>query len=1144
MSRRRTPRRLVVLTAALCALLLSWPSTGAAQDTLGQLQSMDHISVGVFVENTYLVWRSQNYDDRRLPSDAPLVWEGTHFSTRYVYERAADDYGEVTIEGEVSADGQSVLALTSSVDHVYPDSTWQGTLVLAGPVPLTDYVDPDDPQLCYLYRLEGPTVGDVVQTYDITGRDYHQARPTNYDVSYLTIEFCASNGGSPQATVTPAATGFWEFTSREVIDPTSPGFYFLPTTADCEWDPVVLVGESTAEASEKSEPDCAGPSGIPGTVTTSFSWSPPPRILVPGQNEPLSITIAGVTAEGNPAHTRWSARADLGQDLSNVEEVFDDGMIIDAYYYELDPDYGGLPQSAEAQWRAPPGSPGETLSLSFSLDGTGQNDRAVITYHYQYIVVDRTPEPGAAAPPDDAAPDEEDDAWVPPSDTDPDDTVPGEEDDIWTPPGADISDEDWAAIVAGFGDIGNIPGPEGLTEALVGVGLPTAVISVLTALGYLSGAEIGGGGESPPPGSAPHVTMTDALGNRFDYDWSPELGGYINPQTGGMLDPTLWNEYNQNVAANRAFSDRERQRLENRDTAFDRQVDWYNTDGQRERRQGLERALRTLEERGYGLGDDGARASAHAAALARQARAGLPVSVPKAMSIERFLNNREAGRSMADSGERREVTDWDVYKEQALGGARGIITGRNADGSTNWAGIGVRIGIGVLTGGSSEKVFIPASAAYVYADSRAQGLARTEAVGWAAGSAILEVGLGKAVQGLGSLGGKFLGTAGQFADEMAPGLSNYVRTGVRGLRQEFGQLGRGAASGLSSAKQAAARRLGLGTQPALSAAERQMQWRITKAIAEEADDNLVRIFGNNGRQTLATLEAKGGLTSQQAGHIRRVVSNQVDGALDDGAESAMRLFRERTGIQPEEVLVGDSGSTARGGAWSPGHSDFDRTVVPRFATSDVARYAAENGISEQQAAEVLSRRYRAVYQRQVDRAIHQRTGITATEIDLNIFDRIRPGTGQGQTYASGYTNARQSTWGSTRVYRPGQRPYTTSGDALVDENALGIGRTTGTVPTDPTRMNADEFRSVVRQQLASGNRNNDATSLAKALERAREPALRLGVRGNSNLSRIAQQIRNNPQQQAAILSSNGMTEAQFVQQSRQELTALAQLSGM
>ncbi|MCJ7737247.1 MAG: hypothetical protein MUQ10_08040, partial [Anaerolineae bacterium] len=562
----------------------------------------------------------------------------------------------------------------------------------------------------------------------------------------------------------------------------------------------------------------------------------------------------------------------------------------------------------------PPGSPGETLSLSVSLEGTGRNDRAVITYHYQYVEVDKAPEPDVLAP-DDAAPGEEDDIWVPPSDTDPDDAALDGEDDIWTPPDGDISDEDWAAIVAGFGDIGNIPGPEGLTEALVGVGLPAAVISVLTALGYVSGAEVGSSEGGPPRGSAPHVTMTDALGNRFDYDWNPELGGYINPQTGGMLDPTLWNEYNRNVAANRAFSDRERERLENRDTDFDRHVDQFNTRIQRERLQGLEGALRTLEERGYRLGEDGARASVHAAALARQARAGLPVSIPKALAIERFLNNREAGRSTADTGERREVTDWDVRKEQALGGVRGITTGRNADGSANWAGVGTRIGIALVTGGISEYVFIPASAGYVYSDSRAQGMTRTEALGTAVVTAAVEYTIGKIAQGLTAAAGGIMRTAGGLADEFAPGISNYVRTGVRGLRQEFGQLGRGAASGLSSAKQAVTRRLGIGARPALSAAERQVQWRLTKAIAEGADDDIARVFRGGGRQTVASLEANGGLTTQQARQIQRSLSNQMDEALDDGAAGAMRRFQQETGVRTDELLVGDSGSTARGGAW-------------------------------------------------------------------------------------------------------------------------------------------------------------------------------------------------------------------------------------
>ncbi|MCJ7550179.1 MAG: hypothetical protein MUQ30_10920, partial [Anaerolineae bacterium] len=385
--------------------------------------------------------------------------------------------------------------------------------------------------------------------------------------------------------------------------------------------------------------------------------------------------------------------------------------------------------------------------------------------------------------------------------------------------------------------------------------------------------------------------------------------------------------------------------------------------------------------------------------------------------------------------------------------------------------------------------------------------------------------------------------AGGLADEFAPGISNYVRTGVRGLRQEFGQLGRGAASGLSSAKQAVARRLGIGTQPALSAAEKQVQWRITKAIAEGADDDLVRIYRNNGRQTVASLEANGGLTPQQARQIQRSLSNQMDGALDDGAAGAMRRFQQETGVRTDELLVGDSGSTARGGAWSAGRSDFDRTTVPRFSEPDVQQYINRTGLTRQEAVNELSEKFRQTYADEVGDALNRRSGLSAGDVDFNAFDRIRPGTGEGQTYGFGYTNARQSGWGRTRVYRPGQRPYATSGDALVDENALGIGRASGTLPPDPTRMNETEFRNVVRQQWASGNAHNDAGSLAKALDRAGDPARRLGVRGgDTSLSGVARQIRSNPQRQAEILRQNGMTEAEFVNRSRQALGDLMELT--
>lgn len=98
------------------------------------------------------------------------------------------------------------------------------------------------------------------------------------------------------------------------------------------------------------------------------------------------------------------------------------------------------------------------------------------------------------------------------------------------------------------------------------------------------------GAPSPPPGAPPTVpaapatppvapsppremTLTDAAGREHRYEWSEEHQGYVNIQTGGVLDPTLWSEYNRNLLENLRFIEEQRRKLESRQTDFDRQMD-------------------------------------------------------------------------------------------------------------------------------------------------------------------------------------------------------------------------------------------------------------------------------------------------------------------------------------------------------------------------------------------------------------------------------------------------------------------------------------------------------------------------------------------------------------------------------------------
>jgi hypothetical protein len=100
----------------------------------------------------------------------------------------------------------------------------------------------------------------------------------------------------------------------------------------------------------------------------------------------------------------------------------------------------------------------------------------------------------------------------------------------------------------------------------------TAVVSV-----FVNGVEVvqaltqSGVADVPPPTPPPtDLVLTDSLGRTHQYELDPKSGKYINILTGGELDPDRWDEYNKNLISDKAFTDQQRQKLEQGETAQDR----------------------------------------------------------------------------------------------------------------------------------------------------------------------------------------------------------------------------------------------------------------------------------------------------------------------------------------------------------------------------------------------------------------------------------------------------------------------------------------------------------------------------------------------------------------------------------------------
>lgn len=126
----------------------------------------------------------------------------------------------------------------------------------------------------------------------------------------------------------------------------------------------------------------------------------------------------------------------------------------------------------------------------------------------------------------------------------------------------------------------------GITIYHIGGGLFLVIAGGAVAFFAVGGGGGGGGGASagnpadvPPPDEPATFVYTDpATGAQSIYEKDPETGQWVNPYTGGVLDPDDLNRFNDQRILDRNWMDDEVKNLEDRNTAFDNDLknDWQD----------------------------------------------------------------------------------------------------------------------------------------------------------------------------------------------------------------------------------------------------------------------------------------------------------------------------------------------------------------------------------------------------------------------------------------------------------------------------------------------------------------------------------------------------------------------------------------
>ncbi len=121
----------------------------------------------------------------------------------------------------------------------------------------------------------------------------------------------------------------------------------------------------------------------------------------------------------------------------------------------------------------------------------------------------------------------------------------------------------------------------------------------------------------------------------------------------------------------------------------------------------------------------------------------------------------------------------EIFTNTVAWSTRELVTGRDIDGNTSWAGLAGRIGTGIGTGGASEFVWAPANSLYTMQDYVNAGETNgftifAKTVAW---TAVEELVIGNGIQyGLGKLGG-VAGRFGTYLDDTFPDAGRTIRSG-------------------------------------------------------------------------------------------------------------------------------------------------------------------------------------------------------------------------------------------------------------------------------------------------------------------------------------------------------------------------------
>lgn len=508
----------------------------------------------------------------------------------------------------------------------------------------------------------------------------------------------------------------------------------------------------------------------------------------------------------------------------------------------------------------------------------------------------------------------------------------------------------------------------------------------------------------------------------------------------------------------------------------------------------------------------------------------------------------------------------ETVDQAAADTSREIFTGVNPDGKTSYKSMFLRGMMGVATVGKSEYAYEVAEKMYIVKDAVDRGASYYEAVNEAAKAVVLDEMMGRGME-------KGMGKVMDGVDTVKRPPDWGPPHGIKDTPKVLDSVGGGAPPRKPPDLPMGVKKLSPLTDPELIAKKKTM----IEALDSKDTKKIVALYEKGGMKKLADLEKQGHITPKQAQDLNNTITREVNETVDTGTKTSISSFQKEHNVKINEVLVGDSGSSARaGGAPRSVKTDADRTLVPDFDEDTVKKYAHKENISVEEAHDRLCQKFQETHTKEINSQLNKR-GLNLEDVDYKNYDRIAPKTttpdlwddkaralktpGQlpkDDIYTSGYTNARQSVQGQATSYKvdPSDgtvRTYKASGDTLLDQNQLLKAKYEGADISglDPQKIDVKEMGPILKQQKNAALDASDPKSLAKAVNRSDYVEQRLtsfehhkGVTSplkgslDPKLKQISKEMVNNPQDMQGVLNKHGLSSEQFVKMAKDGIESL------